>query len=231
MKEDFDDLFQEKLHLNTYVGEIVDNDDPEYMGRCKIKVYNKFDDLEKDDMPWCYPAGYHMHGAGKIKGGGNFSHPKKGALVKVIFFQGDLYAPEYYSHERLMDKIKDWIKDSYENSHVVLWDEDEDVRIKYKPNPDGASHGGGRGGLTMWHKKSYINIRPNTNIDIFHSNSQSRIQLNNGDILHDSNTSMKFNTSFFHIKCSTLVIDADLITVNGLTTFTKFVAFPGGHGP
>lgn len=217
------DVFQEDLKYTSYIGQIVDSDDPLFLGRCKINVFSKFDGIDKDKLPWCFPISYNFFGSTREHGGGNFSYPKKGAIVHVRFYDGDRMHPVYYSNERTSDTIRDFVSDSYKNSHVLIYDEDENMRFTYKVSE----------GLMVYHKKSYMNIRKNTNIDIHHADNESRIQLNNGNILHNSNTSMKFKTTYFKIDCDILEINAKVITINGdIMTANVTTLFPKGHtGP
>ena len=38
-----------------WIGEVVDNADPSNLGRCRVKVFGKFDDLPDDSIPWATP--------------------------------------------------------------------------------------------------------------------------------------------------------------------------------
>jgi len=73
-----------------YVGVIVDNNDPEKIGRCRIMVYNIFDGLPVSDLPWAVPD-FSFIGSTK----GSFIVPPVGTFVNVYFDRGEIYLPRY----------------------------------------------------------------------------------------------------------------------------------------
>ena len=54
--KDLNRLLSQDPMMKDWVGEVVDNEDPEIQFRCRIKVYGLFDDLETEDIPWAFPA-------------------------------------------------------------------------------------------------------------------------------------------------------------------------------
>lgn len=112
--------YKDDLIGTSWLGEVVDIDDPQKIGRVKVRVYGKFDQLQVEDIPWAYP-GNNLSG-GSSTGGGFFSVPKKGAIVSVKFDCGNIYHPEYFFSQKISDEVKAEISDSYENAHVVIYD-------------------------------------------------------------------------------------------------------------
>ena len=45
----------EILNNNNLIGVVVDNNDPTFSGRCRIKVYGIFDKLKPELLPWATP--------------------------------------------------------------------------------------------------------------------------------------------------------------------------------
>ena len=66
----------------TYYGSIIINDDPERIGRCKVRVLGVFDELKDDDLPWAFPSYNTTFGGGESKGFGSISVPKVGTIVR-----------------------------------------------------------------------------------------------------------------------------------------------------
>lgn len=172
-------LNTDNLDGTVWVGEIVDNKDPDFSGRCKVRVFGLFDgsvDLDNEksgfsipdsDLPWVYPANSNIFGGGKSHGAGSISVPKIGSRVKIMFSGGNIYSPEYVSLQDVNSSMIDEIKNSYDNATVLYYDEDEQVKIIYtKAN-----------GIEMYHKKSHIVINPNSSITIEHKDSESIIEL------------------------------------------------------
>lgn len=76
---------------HTYIGKVVDNRDPKKLGRCKVRVYEIFDDnIPDSDLPWAVPD-FGFIGSTK----GSFIVPPEKALVNVYFERDEIYLPRY----------------------------------------------------------------------------------------------------------------------------------------
>jgi len=155
-----------ELRDRIWVGPVVDNNDPEKLGRCRIKVFSLFDDLEDMEVPWAFPVNNGVF-AGGAGGMGSISIPKIGTIVRVRFSEGNLYSPEFYGIQTINRKMQADISDTYLNSHVIAYDEDEQMKILYTPGV----------GLQLFHKDSKITVNPDSSITIEHKDSQSIIEL------------------------------------------------------
>ena len=121
-------------------GIVVDNFDPTYKGRCKIRVYGRHTEVVggeyailDDDLPWAKPA------PSGSTSGGNFNIPKVGQRVSVevvdsftILYHGPI-APNGDIQDLLYENAEDC-----ENAKILLFDgeakKDSDyVRIFYIP--------------------------------------------------------------------------------------------------
>ncbi len=79
----------EDLHIvGFYLGTVVDNKDPEKLGRIRLKVPG----LVEPSSAWAFPFGTLAGGA---KGRGWFDVPDVNADVCVLFYQGDVDRPFY----------------------------------------------------------------------------------------------------------------------------------------
>jgi len=76
-----------------YRGKVLDNNDPDTLGRIKVNVFSIYKDIDADDLPWCVPMQPAGFGAGL--GFGIFSVPKIDSMVFVMFEAGDIYQPLY----------------------------------------------------------------------------------------------------------------------------------------
>ena len=104
--------YKSDLH-KTFLGEVMEVEDPLFKGRIKVKVFGKFDDIPVEDMPWSHP-GMNSTG-GSVTGGGFFSVPKVGSIVSIKFDQGNIYHPEYFCNQEISDEVKLALKS-------LLWD-------------------------------------------------------------------------------------------------------------
>ena len=113
----------------TFLGKVVDVNDPIFQGRCRVRVFGKFDELADDELPWADP-----HNAvffGQNGGGCNVSIPRVGAVVHLSFDNGNLYTPLYSHVENLSADLVSELSSSYTNAHAIVYDGDEDLHIFY----------------------------------------------------------------------------------------------------
>lgn len=207
----------------VFYGEVVDNDDPDQEGRCKVKIYGVYEsdspvyetqsdgsskvvgtekvEIPVEDLPWASPGSSKVFGGGEDGGFGDISIPKMGAIVRVQFAEGDTYNPEWYSIAYVNQAVKDEIADSYLNSHVILYDVDEELKAFYTPSK----------GFEIYLKKSHITINPDASITIEHADSQSIIELVGADcnITTQANVNVTASTK---IECT-----AETAIFNGTT--------------
>jgi uncharacterized protein involved in type VI secretion and phage assembly len=71
-----------------YLGEVVDREDPEGLGRVRVRIPG----LVEPASAWAFPLGTVGGGSDRR---GFFSVPEKGAEVGVLFHQGDVDHPFY----------------------------------------------------------------------------------------------------------------------------------------
>jgi len=107
----------------SYLGVIVDINDPLKQGRARVKVFGIFDDLPTEDIPWAEPGTASEYFGGG-KGGGAVSIPRIGTVV-YCSFEGENYYKLYF------DTIKEFSPDmvtemneenSYEGFHSLIYD-------------------------------------------------------------------------------------------------------------
>ena len=107
----------------SYLGVIVDVNDPLKQGRARVRVFGIFDDLPVEDIPWA-EAGTASEYFGGGAGGGAVSIPRVGAVV-YCSFEADNYYKMYF------DIIKEFSPDlvaemneenSYEGFHSLIYD-------------------------------------------------------------------------------------------------------------
>ena len=85
-----DEEGEELFYVGLYAATVVRNDDPEEIGRVKIKIPG----LVEPESAWALPGATI---SGGIKGRGFYDPPDKGSDVLVMFIQGDLEQPAYFA--------------------------------------------------------------------------------------------------------------------------------------
>ena len=122
------ELYKDNLRDTHWLGEVVDNADPKNLGRCRIKVYGKFDQLPNDAIPWATPMNRDHVGSHAI--------PNIGTIVAVRFDNGNLYHPEYWFQINQSKALKEDILDQSEAAQDVVslvYDEVRNIRIYHSP--------------------------------------------------------------------------------------------------
>ena len=152
-----------------YIGRVVYNEDPTFSGRCKIRVFGIFDELDETLIPWFSPMSMNVFSS--AKGAGSISVPKIGAIVRVRF-QNDIYSGEYTNIQNIDPSLIEEIKDDYQNTHVLCYDADKDLIVMYQPMTGFKIHLGG----------SMIKVDSDGTIQLKHKNNTNVIELQENKI-------------------------------------------------
>lgn len=80
-------MFKDTTLGTIWVGEVIQTDDPLFLGRVKIKIFGKYDTLDPEVIPWALP--YNQLSSGTV------IIPKIGEFCNVFFENGDEYVPFY----------------------------------------------------------------------------------------------------------------------------------------
>lgn len=112
------------LSEKSYLGRIVDIQDPLYRGRAKISVFGILDDIPVEDLPWAEQISGLSFGTGG--GSGNLSIPKIGSVVAVHFEQNNYYKMYYHYIKEISQDLLDELREnnSYEGTHSMIYDDD-----------------------------------------------------------------------------------------------------------
>lgn len=204
-------LNKKELIGKYFIGEVVDNNDPEKEGRCRVKVLGMFmgNEVPNDAIPWAQPFGRSMFAGGSAGGFADISVPKIGTYVRVQFAEGDLMSPEYTSIQVINPDVKAEIDGSYLNSHVLAYDVDEQMKVFYTPSK----------GLELFHKDSHITINPDSSITIEHANTDSIIELVGTTINITANSTINITAN------SLIKADSSEVAMNG-SSVTKLGPAP-----
>lgn len=196
-----DKLVKKNLGSGHYLGVVVDNKDPEFKGRAKIRIFGVFDDLDDQDLPWAHQRFEMSYGLGG--GSGRMSVPKLGSVVHVQFNNGNFYSPEYKAVQELSPDLVDEIRASYDGAHSVIYDGIERLKMYYTVEK----------GFVIDLKESKIIIRNDNSILITHADDSSSIELKGGKITKYADQEIE-NTAVTRIKHSSEEVWMDGKTTN-----------------
>ena len=122
------DLYRDNLRDTHWLGEVMDNEDPLVSGRCKIKVFGKFDTVEDEALPWATPQNRMIPGSHAV--------PRVGDIVSVRFDNGSIYHPEYFFQVNQNDDLKADILEASGEPHncvSLIYDAERNIRIYHSP--------------------------------------------------------------------------------------------------
>ena len=106
------ELGSDNIRDTHWLGEVVDNNDPNKNGRCKVKVYGKFDKLPNISIPWASPSNSMAPGQHIV--------PNIGDIVSITFDNGNIYTPTYSFQINQNPSLKnDILNGSTEPQNVV----------------------------------------------------------------------------------------------------------------
>ncbi|OQA44988.1 MAG: Phage-related baseplate assembly protein [Bacteroidetes bacterium ADurb.Bin302] len=108
-------MFYDKYD-GVYVGEVVDNKDPDMLGRIRVKVPNIYGSISNESIPWanpCFPYGYDDQGI--------FFIPEVGSFVIVMFINKSPHRPIWLGSVFRKDEnvVPNEIKSSYPQRKII----------------------------------------------------------------------------------------------------------------
>lgn len=166
------------LSLNNYIGKVIYNKDPDYSGRCKVRVYGLMDDLDDACIPWFTPINSCIFSG---NGNGFLSVPKVGTYVRVRFANGDIYSGEYTAIQNIDPSLINEIKDNYDNTHVLCYDSDKEFYMMFQPAKIEGGVQTGKG-FKINFNDSIIQITPDGRIYCQTADGESIIEMDGKDI-------------------------------------------------
>lgn len=122
------ELHKDNLRDSHWIGEVVDNSDPLLDGRCRVRVFGKFDNIPTSSIPWATPSNRNTPGAHAV--------PRVGDIVAINFDNGDIYHPEYIYHVNQNSDFKsDILSESGapQNCISLVYDAARNLRAYYSP--------------------------------------------------------------------------------------------------
>lgn len=166
-------VISKELKDGTYIGIVIDNNDPKKIGRIRARVVNIFDEIPDEDIPWSSPW--------KDLNGNSFNLPDVGKIVTIIFDQGNPYKPEYIYAEHynvnLTQKLESISDGAYKSMKSIMFDhktqifsnDDDGLVVDYKFN-----------NINILEDSININVKDNyTSLNLGDSNANQPVILGN----------------------------------------------------
>ena len=166
------------IHDN-YIGVVVYNKDPDYTGRCKIRVFGIMDEISEEYLPWFTPINGCVFAGG---GNGVLSIPKVGTYVRVRFANGDIYSGEYYAIQNIDSRLVNEIKENYENTHVFGYDGDKDFYMMFQTGQVDENGNQLGKGFKIYYGDTIIQITPDSRIYFQTPDADAIIEMDGEDV-------------------------------------------------
>lgn len=195
-----------------WTGKVIDNDDPEKLGRIKIIVFGYYDELPESALPWAIPDLGYVGGTN-----GNFIIPEIGTFVRGYFDQGDIQKPIYdgiaFTEMTAKNMIKNQMifkQEDYPNKMVLMeTDQGDYLTLNKKTGETNFQH---RTGLNITiGADGSITINTGSNYNASNGiSSTTNMNVGNITINTDGNTEIKStgNVNVYSTK-GTVEIDAE----------------------
>lgn len=212
----FSILFKDQVEPTamSYLGLVEDNNDPEKLGRVRVRI-SPYSEMATKDLPWASPM-LGTHGNSAEYGGVNI--PELGSQVRVSFPSRDFTAP-YYSGAELNQV-----------NRTTFFDEDYPYTYGYKDSVGNFVKVNKERGTAQFQHYTTTNLQvaPDGSIKVGLSNGAYFI-FDNGN-----NFDLSINTvEIAGSADGTLEVDAnnEVIVNTGQTTFTGNVTVNGDFTP
>jgi len=118
-------------YIKYYNGKVIDNEDSDKLGRCRIRVFGVYGiDIPDEDIPWALPD-FSFIGSTL----GSFVVPPVDAIVKVYFDDKNIYTPKYTTKIMDSNNLPSDLNEDYPHTMIFFeTDEGEYFKINRKTN-------------------------------------------------------------------------------------------------
>ena len=106
--------FKDESLGTIWIGQVIRTDDPLQLGRIKVKVFSKYDELNETVIPWAIP--YNQLSTGTI-----IIH-KVNDIVNIFFENGDENVPFYFTAAKASDQLLSEFGNDYPKVWSIVYD-------------------------------------------------------------------------------------------------------------
>ena len=177
------DDFNPDFMDDRWTGKVIDNNDPDKLGRVKVLIFGYYDELAENALPWAIPDLSYVGGTN-----GNFVIPEIGTILRGYFDQDDIQKPIFdsvaFSQATAQDTTKNPLinkLEDYPNKMVLMeTDQGEYLTLNKKTGETEFKHRSGmsftidaNGSITVYTGENYsergrltINTEGNADINV-----------------------------------------------------------------
>tara|TARA_R110000737_G_scaffold331169_2_gene347278 strand:+ start:687 stop:1403 length:717 start_codon:yes stop_codon:yes gene_type:complete len=203
-------MFKDETLGTIWVGEVINTSDPLQLGRVKVRVFGKYDNLDEEVIPWAIP--YNQLASGVV------IIPKIGEFSNVFFENGDENIPFYTGIAKTNNDLLGEFGDDYPNVWSIVYDktlgQDRTLEIFYTETQ----------GLIIRKNNSFIQIK----------NEDDSILLTNGKTnksIHISEDGISLGSEGTSAEPAVLGDTLETLLNDFITELGKIGAIPTPAGP
>lgn len=201
-------MFKDITLGTIWVGEVINTGDPLRLGRVKIKVFGKYDELDEEVIPWAIP--YNQLSSGTIY------IPKVGEICNVFFENGDENIPFYTGIAKTNDDLLGEYAEDYPKVWSIVYDK--------RAGEDALGEVSDERTLEIFYTETQgLIIRKNDSFIQFKNEDESILLTNGstGKVVHISNDGISLGTEGISLEPAVLgdtleTLLTELITEIGL---------------
>lgn len=177
-----DELNRQDLSRSTFIGFVVDNNDPRMLQRVRVRIPDLHRGIDDKNLPWAISR--NSSGQGAVKGIGQVNVPVVGSKVMVSFLQDDPHMLMYVGAPVTEDVVSTAFKENYPHSYgtedaagnlFIVDTKTGDVRFVH--NTGAVIEIDGSGNITVKAAKSLTLAAP----DGIKLSTQGNIKIESGD--------------------------------------------------
>jgi len=195
----------------TYLGSVEDNNDPQKLGRLKIRV-PMYDDLNVEDIPWAFPILSTF--LGNSPNAISFSVPNIGSQVRVSFPTGDKLSPFYTGAELNSINKSTFFDEDYPACYGVKDEKGNFIKVNRANGTTVIQHSSTTN-ITIIADGSYTVTSPDGTS--FHCDSIGNFTMDGKTLTINTKATLINSDVSIRMTAPTIVADGNLGTTSGAT--------------
>lgn len=214
--KDFIEKHLSKRKLTMYTGVVEDNNDPDKLGRCRIRVYGIFDDknITTSSLPWALPEQSFVG-----SNVGNFVVPPVDTLVRVYFDDDDIYKPVYTNKACNTQQLPEDRLENYPNNLIMFETDNNDTfaintetfEVSFRTASGVSVIINSEGNITIDNTvgdTGNVTINVKGNVDLNSEEGDISVEANRGNVKLGNNDSMTQcpNANFCYVTGASLAV-------------------------
>lgn len=210
-------MFKDITLGTIWVGEVINTGDPLRLGRVKIKVFGKYDELDEEVIPWAIP--YNQLSSGTIY------IPKVGEICNVFFENGDENIPFYTGIAKTNDDLLGEYAEDYPKVWSIVYDK--------RAGEDALGEVSDERTLEIFYTETQgLIIRKNDSFIQFKNEDESILLTNGstGKVVHISNDGISLGTEGISLEPAVLGDTLETLLTELITEIGNLV-IPTPAGP